>query len=97
MYHISPRPDGVHWDGIEYYDTQHQRALVYAFRGSTREEPTHTFPLYGLQPGRQYRLHFQDGSSADRTESSHDLVSNGLSMALSVPNSSELIFIDEIR
>jgi alpha-galactosidase len=97
LYHISARPDGVHWDGIEYYDTQHQRALVYVFRGSARDEQTHIFPLYGLQPGRRYRLHFQDGSSSDRTESGHGLISNGLSVMLSIPNSSELVFIDEVR
>jgi hypothetical protein len=53
--------------------------------------------VYGLQPGRQYRLHFQDGSSSDRTDSGHDLMSKGLSMTLSVPDSSELVFIDEVR
>jgi hypothetical protein len=34
---------------------------------------------------------------SDRTESGHDLMSKGLSMALSIPNSSELVFIDEVR
>jgi hypothetical protein len=97
LYHISARPDGVHWDGIEYYDTQHQRALVYAFRGSATDDRAHTFPLHGLQPGRQYRLHFQDGSSPDRTKSGQDLMSKGLSMTLTIPNSSELVFIDEVR
>jgi alpha-galactosidase len=97
LYHISARPDGVHWDGIEYYDEQQQRALVYAFHGSAPDDQTHTFPLYGLQPSRRYRLHFQDGSSSDRTESGHELINKGLSIKLAVPNSSELVFIDEVR
>ena len=97
LYHISARPDGVRWDSIEYYDTRHARALVYAFRGSAPPDKTHTFPLYGLQPERQYRLHFQVGSLSDRTESGHDLMNNGLSMLLPIPNSSELVFFDEAR
>lgn len=97
LYHISARPNGLHWDGIEYYDERHQRALVYAFRGSAQDDQAHTFPLYGLQPGRQYRLHFQDGSSPDRTVAGHDLMNNGLRIALVVPNSSELVFMDELR
>jgi hypothetical protein len=97
LYHISARPDGVHWDGIEYYDGQQQRALVYVFRGSAPGEQAHTFPLYGLQPSRRYRLHFQDGSSSDRTENGHDLMNEGLSITLAVPNSSELVFLDKLK
>jgi hypothetical protein len=102
LYHISERPDGVRWDGIEYYDAQHTRGLVYAFRGSAPDDKEHTFQLFGLDSGRQYRLHFQDGttsdgSTSDRTERGRDLLSKGLSVTLPVPNSSELIFIDEAR
>jgi hypothetical protein len=97
LYHISPRPDGVHWDGIEYYDAQRSRALVYAFRGSAPGDKTHTFRLHGLDPHRQYRLHCEDGSSSDRTQSGRELLNQGLNVELTVPNSSELVFIDEIR
>ena len=97
LYHISARPDGAHWDGIEYYDEQQQRALLYVFHGSAPDDQAHTFPLYGLEPRRRYRVHFQDGSSSDRTESGHELINKGLSMKLTVPNSSELVFIDEVR
>jgi hypothetical protein len=97
LYHISARPDGVHWDSIEYYDLQHERGLVYAFRGSIPDDQAHTFLLKGLQPSRRYRLHFQDGSSSDRTENGHDLMNEGLRMTLTVPNSSELVFLDELK
>ncbi len=97
LYHISARPDGLHWDGIEYYERQQQRGVVYAFRGSVPSEQAHTFPLYGLQSDRRYRLHFEDGSSPDRTVAGHDLMNEGLSVTLVVPNSSELVFIDELK
>jgi alpha-galactosidase len=97
LYHISARPDGVHWDGIEYYDVRDGRALVYAFRGSAPDDRMHTFFLHGFQPSRRYRLHFQDGSSSDRTERGYDLMKRGLRIMLTLPNSSELVFIEEVR
>jgi alpha-galactosidase len=97
LYHISARPDGVHWDGIEYRDARSGRALVYAFRGSAPADKAHSFPLHGLDPHRQYRLHFQDGSSSDRLESGRNLQNKGLAVDLTVPNSSELIFIDQLN
>ncbi len=85
LYHISKRPDGVRWDGIEYYDSAHARALVYAFRGTTPAETEHRFLLQGLEPNRQYRLHFQDGSAPDRMESGRALLIEGLSVSTQNP------------
>ena len=51
LYHVSQRPDGVHWDGIEYYDVKRGRGVLYAFRG-TGDEAQHTFVLQGLRPAR---------------------------------------------
>jgi alpha-galactosidase len=97
LYHISLRPDGVHWDAIEYYDPRRGKALVYAFRGSDPKDKRHTFVLYGLDPQLQYQLHFQDGSSPERVESGRDLRIKGLSLSLAYPNGSELIFIDKVN
>jgi hypothetical protein len=97
LYHISARPDGVHWDGIEYYDPERKCGVVYAFRGSAPEDTAHSFLLYGLDENRRYRVHFHDGSSPDRVEAGRDLMRHGLRVALEVPNSSDLIFLDEVN
>ena len=34
LYHVSARPDGVQWDGIEYIDRTRRHGVLYAFRGS---------------------------------------------------------------
>ena len=94
LYHISPRPDGIHWDGVEFFDPKRNKGVVYAFRGSTETETKHIFRLHGLVPGQQYRLRFYDHSASDRAISGQELLGSGLSVTLSVPNSSELIFID---
>ena len=94
LYHISPRPDGVHWDGIQYWDPERRRGVVFAFRGTIEGEDAHSFVLQGLQPSGHYLLKFHDHSGADRTLTGRELMQNGLKVTLRVPNSSELIFIE---
>ena len=93
LYHVSPRPDGVHWDGVEYWDPEKRKGVVYAFRG-TSEEKTHSFPLKGLSPSGHYQLRFLDHSAPDRIAGGSELMDRGLKVDLNLPNSSELIFIE---
>ncbi len=93
LYHVSPRPDGVHWDGIEYWDPGRKRGVVYAFRGMSEAEKTHAFVLRGLQPASRYVLKFHD-AGATRTVTGQQLMTGGLNVSLDIPNSSELIFIE---
>jgi hypothetical protein len=94
LYHVAARPDGVHWDGMEYFSTSRQRGVLYAFRGTGFHEPAHRFPLRGLDPARRYRLTFQDrGAAATLSMSGQDLMQEGVEVLLPEPLSSELVFI----
>ncbi|HUO19082.1 MAG TPA: alpha-galactosidase [Steroidobacteraceae bacterium] len=94
LYHVSNRPDGVHWDGIEYWSGALHRGVLYAFRGSAPGEPTHRFLLQGLEPRARYHLRFQDrGPGADRTVSGAALRREGLRVSLTDPLTSELVLI----
>ena len=95
LFHISDRPDGVHWDGLEYWDPASGHGVVYAFRGSFADQPSHVYQLVGLDPAKNYRLHFEDGSSTDRTNSGRELMDSGLTIRLPNPLSSELVFLEE--
>ena len=95
LYHISARPDGVHWDGIQYFDPRRKTGVVYAFRGSIPDAPEHEFVLHGLKPGATYQVHYYDGTLPDRTASGRELASSGLRVKLTLPNSSELVFLEE--
>lgn len=98
LYHVSARPDGVHWDGIEYYSPAEGRGVLYAFRGSSSEEPSHRFRLGGLPAGSRYALHFQDpGTDADREESAETLTQEGVEVALATPLSSQLVFFKRLH
>jgi disulfide oxidoreductase YuzD len=96
LYHISARPDGVHWDGMEYWDPARLKGVVYAFRGSIADENEHRFVLAGLEVDKRYRLHFEDSNSPDRDVSGGELMSAGLSVHLQEPLSSALVFLDEV-
>jgi hypothetical protein len=97
LYHPSERPDGVHWDGIEYLSPELHRGVLYAFRGSAADEPVHRFHLAGLDAGARYALTFQDLSPpARRIKSGATLMQRGLEVALPAPLSSELVFIEEL-
>jgi hypothetical protein len=95
LYHVSERPDGVHWDGLEYFDAQKSRGALYAFRGSGAEA-THVFVLQGLSPEARYLTHFRDASSADAELSGGVLMTQGLRVNLPVANSSEIVTIREV-
>ena len=96
LYHISERPDGVRWDGMEYFDSQAHRGIVYAFRGSTKIEAEHTFVLRGLDAASRYRLRFHDHSANDQTIGGDELMKAGLAVRLPIANSSEIIFLEEL-
>ena len=96
LYHVSARPDGVHWDGIEYFATHLHQGVLFAFHGSGQEEKTHRFVLQGLHPDRIYHLHFQDHSSQDQTVYGRVLMQKGIQVSLPIPNSSELVFLQEV-
>ncbi|MBV9498677.1 MAG: alpha-galactosidase [Acidobacteriaceae bacterium] len=95
LYHISPRPDGVHWDGVEFFDKRRDRGVVYVFHGSDQTQAEHTFRLAGLVPERTYRVRFHDHSALDRAATGRELLASGLTIRLPVGNSSELVFIEE--
>jgi alpha-galactosidase len=97
LYHISPRPDGIHWDGIEYWDPGRKRGVVYAFRGSGPNEPDHAFPLKGLSPAQFYKISFEDKTAPDAQLSGGDLMHEGLRVHLQHPLSSDCVFFEEVR
>lgn len=91
LYHVADRPDGVHWDGIEYFSPRRQRGVLYAFRGSATDEPSHRFHLAGLDPASRYTLRFHD-RGVSRVLTGRALMERGVDVPLAVPLSSELVF-----
>jgi hypothetical protein len=96
LYHVADRPDGVHWDGMEYYSPNMRRGVLYAFRGSASDLPTHRFRLAGLKRTGRYRLTFEDNPAANREATGESLMHMGIDVGLTLPLSSDLIFFEEV-
>ena len=96
LYHVSKRPDGLHWDGIEYYAASLGRGVLYVFRGSSLLEPTQRFRLRGLDPTASYAVTFHD-AKARRVLTGRALMKSGVSVSLARPLSSELVFLERLH
>ncbi len=92
LYHVSDRPDGVRWDGIQYYDPSSRTGALLAFRG-TGDEAQHAFVLRGLTPGAKYAIEFEDGSSQPEMMTGTQLMSAGVKLNLPERESSEIVYI----
>ena len=92
LYHVSERPDGKRWDGIQYASPEFDKAVLFAFRGTT-EQNSHTFRLKGLAPEKNYDVSCEDGTGKAQSLTGHQLMRNGITITLPEPNSSELIFL----
>ncbi len=94
LYHVSDRPDGVHWDGMEYWDPAKGSGALFAFRGSVADEAQHAFMLRGLTGDAKYHVHFEDGSARDFEVSGSELMREGVRVHLKDPLSSEIVVIE---
>jgi hypothetical protein len=96
LYHVSSRPDGLGWDGIEYYAPATGSGVLYAFHGTSPAETEHRFRLLGLDPGGSYRVHSQDGGATAGVRTGQELTQQGVLVKLPLGVSSDLIFLEKI-
>jgi len=96
LYHILPRPDGRHWDGIQYYDPAVGKGVTYLFKPAA-EPSTETIRFKGLDARAQYRVTFEDGSHPPTVRSAAELMDQGLAVTLPSEERSELVFFEVVR
>ncbi len=96
LYHIFPRPDSVHWDGVQYFDPEKGEGVVYMFKPAP-STPGYTIRLKGLMPEVSYDITFEDGSNPPVTMKGGALMSNGIKVTLEGELVSELMFITKCK
>jgi hypothetical protein len=96
LYHLTERPDGVRWDGIEYADPKTGKAALFAFHGTT-PQASYTFHLRGLDPASLYQVTFEDGTDPPLARTGEDLMKNGVTVRLAERESSELVYLQAPR
>jgi len=90
VFHVSDRPDGVHWDGMELTSANRLSGALFAFRG-TGQEGSHTFLFKGLNSGAIYAVSSPDRPGWQIFRTGRALEKVGLKAELSEPESSAVI------
>lgn len=93
LFHVSDRPDGKRWDGIQYASSDKSQAALYAFRGMN-ENDLHWFIFCGLDPNAKYRATFVNENAVTRGIAGSALMSKGLGVNLKEPKSSEVVLLE---
>lgn len=93
LYHITERPDGIRWDGIQYWDETTGKGALFVFRGTT-PETEHKFMLKGLRADARYEVTSEDGSVKSAEFTGDALAKNGLVSHLDGPETSDIILIE---
>ena len=95
LYHILPRPDEKHWDGLQYYDPDTDndiKGAVFLFKPTDIEEADKVIKLKGLDPGKTYTLTFEDRPEQNTAKTGAELM-DGFTVTINEPRGSEIIWI----
>lgn len=93
LYHISSRPDDARWDGMQYFDRDSGKGIVFAFRGEKCGGASQVFKLKGLDRAGSYEVWSEDGSVKRRQLTGADLLGDGLRVQLDARGASDLIYL----
>ena len=93
LYHISLRPDGVDWDGIQYHDPAKGTGAVMLFKPNNKVD-TRRIVLKGLDRNKTYALAFQDRPDQNTRKSGADLMDQGFDVTLTGQNVSEIVWVE---
>jgi hypothetical protein len=96
VYHILPRPDGIHWDGIEYYNPIDGKGVVMLFKPDSSED-TQVIRLRGLERTKTYTIHFDDGTNPDFDATGAELIDSGFTVRLEGAYVAEWIFFQPVE
>jgi alpha-galactosidase len=91
IYHILPQPDGLHWDGMEYYEPVSGRGVIFVFRADSPEPSQVLFPR-GLDRNATYQVSFEDRPQSF-LRTGKELMERGLPVTLSERFTAELVYL----
>ncbi len=96
VHRILPRADGLHWDGMFYWNAGIGKGTAYIFRPNSEQTHQVIF-LAGLDPKRSYQVRGEDGALQAGRFSGDSLMSQGVEVRLPAKFSSELVYVEEAR
>jgi hypothetical protein len=95
VYHILPFPDGLNWDGMQYYNTGINKGSVLLFKPSESAPDSKIIKLKGLERKTTYTLTFQDRKEQNTKKTGAELMYKGIEVKDLTGNfASEIIWIN---
>jgi len=95
VYHILPVPDGINWDGVEYFNTSLNKGSVLIFKPSEKAPEAKLIKLRGLKKSATYHLTFEDRVEQNTTMTGAELMDRGIEVKKMNGNyASEIIWIN---
>lgn len=98
VYHILPMPDGINWDGMQFYNENIEKGSVFLFRekniGST-DGSSKVIKLMGLKENATYKLTFEDRKEQNTIKTGKELMESGILVKnMNSVYDSEIIWIE---
>jgi hypothetical protein len=97
VYHILPLPDGVNWDGLEFFNDSLNKGSVFLFKpmASAIDRNSKVIKLKGLNRSANYTLIFQDRRQLNCIMTGAELMDTGIKVTgMTGYAASEIIWIN---
>ena len=95
VYHILPIPDGINWDGVEYFNPSLNKGSVLLFKPSQNAPDSKVIRLRGLNRTATYQITFQDRKGQNRSMTGAELMDKGVEVRGMTGNyASEILWIN---
>jgi hypothetical protein len=97
VYHILPAPDGINWDGMEYFNPSINRGSIILFKPSNKaiDGDNKVIKLKGLDRNASYNLTFQDRPNLNCKMTGEQLMDKGITVTgMTGDYASEIIWLN---
>ncbi len=101
FYHTLPRPDGIHWDAVQYgYDILPENGIggaLFIFKPSTEDGNEKHVGIRGLNPDFTYRADFYERKDQSFIATGRELLENGITVTINEDIGSEIVFFEVVN
>jgi len=98
LYHVLPRPDHVHWDGVQYgRDDEPENGVagvLFLFKPTADNPAEIRVSVRGLNPDRTYHVQFYERTSQSFVTDGRTLMRDGLLCRIEEESGSEIVFFE---
>jgi len=100
LYHTLPRPDQIHWDGMQYgcdfIPENRIGGALFLFKPTNEEGSEKTVRIRGLNPDLTYRAAFYERTEQSFTATGAELMEKGLTCVIEEELGSEIVFFEVV-